>query len=279
MSSEVETSLSLGLGQIARDRKPGLANSVGCVAVSAALRMTVKDAFHTTRKHFLAVFASPPFILSPSTFLNFVLPFPSHFLNSSFLMKLLLAAILAGIAMFIWTTLAHTVLPLGQIGVREMRGESAIIEALSTNLGKGDGLYLYPGLGVGHHPTPEAKQEAMKHMGEKLANGPSGFLVYHPRRPLNFPRLLGVEFVTELVEAFLAVFLLAQTRLVTYGARVGFVTVAGILAAIATNISYWNWYGFPKRYTASYMFIEIVGFFIVGLVSALVLKPSTRPVS
>jgi hypothetical protein len=188
-------------------------------------------------------------------------------------MKLLLAAILSGIAMFIWTTLAHTVLPLGEIGVREMRGESAVVDALSTNLGKGDGLYLYPGLGVGQHPTAEAKKEAMKHMGEKLANSPSGLLVYHSQRPFNFPRLLGVEFVTELVEALLLVFLLAQTRLTTYGARVGFVAVAGILAAIATNVPYWNWYGFPKRYTASYMFIEIVGFFIVGLVSALILKP------
>src|SRR5256885_8232701 len=85
-------------------------------------------------------------------------------------------------------------------------------------------------------------------------------LVYHPVRPLNFPRLLGIEFLTELVEAILVLFLLAQTRLTSFGARVGFVTVAGMLAAIATNISYWNWYGFPKRYTVAYMFTEIVGF-------------------
>jgi hypothetical protein len=190
--------------------------------------------------------------------------------------RIILAGVLGGIAMFIWTTLAHTVLPLGEVGVHEMSGESAVIDALAANVGKGEGLYLFPGLGVGEHPSREAKQEAMRHMSEKLATGPSGFLVYHPRRPLNFPRLLGVEFATELVEAILVVFLLAQTRLMTFGARVGFVTVAGILAAIATNISYWNWYGFPKRYTASYMFTEIVGFFIVGLVSALVLRNSSR---
>jgi hypothetical protein len=193
--------------------------------------------------------------------------------------RIILAGILGGIAMFIWSTIAHTVLPLGEIGVHEMRGESAVIDALTINLGQGEGLYLFPGLGVGRHPSPEAKHEAMSRMSEKLANGPSGFLVYHPRRPLNFPRLLGVEFITELVEALLVVLLLAQTRLLTYGTRVGFVTVAGILAAIATNVPYWNWYGFPKRYTAAYMFTEIVGFFIVGLVSALILKPSARSVS
>ena len=193
------------------------------------------------------------------------------------LTRIILAGVVGGIAMFIWSTIAHTVLPLGEIGVREMHGESAVIDALKTNLGQGEGLYLFPGLGAGRHPSREAKREAMSHMGDKLASGPSGFLVYHPRRPLNFARLLGVQFLTELVEALLAVFLLAQTRLTTFGARIGFVTVVGILAAIATNIPYWNWYGFPKRYTASYMFIEIVAFFVLGLVSALILKPARQP--
>ena len=62
-------------------------------------------------------------------------------------------------------------------------------------------------------------------------------------------RYLSIEFVTELLEAFLVVYLLSLTRLTSFGARVGFVTVAGVLAAIATNISYWNWYRFPEGST------------------------------
>jgi hypothetical protein len=85
-------------------------------------------------------------------------------------------------------------------------------------------------------------------------------------------RWLSIEFATEFLEALLAVFLLSQTRLTTFGARVGFVTLAGVLAAIATNVSYWNWYGFPAVYTAAYMFIQFVGFLCVGVVAALVLK-------
>ena len=50
-----------------------------------------------------------------------------------------------------------------------------------------------------------------------------------------------------------------------------FVLIAGILASITTNVSYWNWYGFPGVYTASYMLIEIVGFVLVGVAAALVL--------
>jgi hypothetical protein len=82
---------------------------------------------------------------------------------------------------------------------------------------------------------------------------------------------MGVEFATELVEAILAVFLLAQTGIVSFAGRVGFVFVIGILAAIATNVSYWNWYGFPGVYVASYMLITVIGFLCVGIVAGLVM--------
>ena len=115
----------------------------------------------------------------------------------------------------------------------------------------------------------------MKHIEEKLATNPSGLLMYHPPGArLAFGKSLGIEFATELLESILAVFLLVQMRLATFGARVGFVTVAGILAAIATNVSYWNWYGFPCVYIASYMSIQIVGFLCAGIVAALVLRNS-----
>ena len=91
-------------------------------------------------------------------------------------------------------------------------------------------------------------------------------------RSISLPKLLTIEFATELLEAILAVFLLAQTGIASFGGRVGFVFVAGILAAIATNVSYWNWYGFPGVYTAAYMLIQVVGFLCIGLVAALVLK-------
>jgi len=61
-------------------------------------------------------------------------------------------------------------------------------------------------------------------------------------------------------------------RIGSFGGRVGFVLIAGILAAITTNISYWNWYGFPGVYTASYILIEIVGFFLLGVAAAVVLR-------
>ena len=74
--------------------------------------------------------------------------------------------------------------------------------------------------------------------------------------------------MTELIESLLVVFLLSQTQLGSFAARLGFVVIAGIMGALVTNIPYWNWYGFPTSYTAAYMGIEIVGFLCVGLVAA-----------
>src|SRR5216110_1814712 len=175
--------------------------------------------------------------------------------------------------MFIWTSIAHMALPLGEAGLREIPNESAVLGAMQNNIGEQTGLYIFPGPGVGKNATRQEKNEAMKHMGEKMAANPSGILMYHaPGRPFTFGKWLGIEFGTELFEAILVVFLLAQTRITTFAGRVGFVLVAGILAAITTNVSYWNWYGFPSAYTASYMLIEIVGFILVGVAAGLVLR-------
>ena len=193
-------------------------------------------------------------------------------------MKLLVAGLLGGIVMFIWTSVAHMALPLGEAGIGEIPNESAVLSSMQSTIGEHSGLYVFPGPGVGKNATRQEKNDAMKHMVEKMAANPSGILMYHaPGRPFTFGKWLGIEFGTELFEAILVVFLLAQTRITTFAGRVGFVLVAGILAAITTNVSYWNWYGFPSAYTAGYMFIQIVGFFLVGIVAALLLPKRAFP--
>ena len=97
--------------------------------------------------------------------------------------------------------------------------------------------------------------------------------MYHPPgRRFAFGKSLVVEFSTEVLQAILVIWLLAQTRIGSFAGRVGFVLVAGILASITTNVSYWNWYGFPGVYTSSYILIEIVGFVLVGGIAALILR-------
>jgi len=185
--------------------------------------------------------------------------------------RVLLAGLLSGIAMFLWSFVAHDLLPLGEIGVSQLENEDAVLDALKTNIGAAPGFYYFPGHHAGANATAQQRSEAIKRAMEKAATGPSGILVYHPSREFAFAKLLGVEFGTEVLEGILVVFLLSQTRIASFAGRVGFVLVVGILAAISTNVPYWNWYGFPSNYTAAYMFIQIVAFFCAGVVAALVL--------
>ncbi len=60
------------------------------------------------------------------------------------------------------------------------------------------------------------------------------------------------EFGTNVIQGLLAAILLSfATGLRSYASRVAFVSAAGLLVVITTNISYWNWYGFPGSYTAA----------------------------
>ena len=188
-------------------------------------------------------------------------------------MRILLAGILGGIVMFVWTSIAHMALPLGEAGIKEIPNESAVLGAMHSGIGDKTGLYIFPGLGVGKNATREQKSEAMKQVQQRIAANPSGILMYHPPgRPFAFGKSLAIEFSTELLQAILVIWLLAQTRIGSFAGRVGFVLIAGILAAVTTNVSYWNWYGFPGVYTVSYILIELVGFLLVGVTAALALR-------
>jgi hypothetical protein len=187
--------------------------------------------------------------------------------------RILWAGILGGVVMFIWNFVAHDMLPLGEMGVRLIPNEDAVTSVLQTNLGDTAGFYVFPSGGLTPDATREQKGAAMKKAEEQMAAGAGGVLVYRPKRVFNFPKRLGIEFVTEVIESLLAVFLLAQTGIRGFGGKVGFVLTVGILASIVTNVPYANWYGFPKSFTLAQMTMTVVGYLLIGIVAALMLKP------
>jgi hypothetical protein len=189
--------------------------------------------------------------------------------------RVFLAGILGAIAMFVWTSIAHMVLPLGNVGIQEIPNEAAVLSALNTSLGPAHGLYMYPGMGLGDNPTMQQMRDAMPAYEKKVASNPSGLLIYHPPGPAaSMGPMLAIEFGKQLGMTLLAAALLAMTRLESYGTKVGFFAVIGVIACMSTNVSYWNWYGFPTSYTLSYMCIEFMGFVAAGLAAAAVMKGS-----
>src|SRR4029078_1148144 len=94
--------------------------------------------------------------------------------------RILLAAILGGIAMFIWNAIAHMALPLGHAGVSEIPNEEMVLATLKAGMAEKEGLYYFPGMGIGDNPTKEQEKAAMEQYPKKLETNPSGLMVYHP---------------------------------------------------------------------------------------------------
>jgi hypothetical protein len=170
------------------------------------------------------------------------------------MMRILIAGLLGGLAMYVWSSLAHVALPLGQMGVKALPHEAADSAVLKADLGDKSGFYLFP-----------ASMSAPP--------GPGGLLVYHATQTQMDPKTLATEGVAEIVRAILAAFLLSLTALTGYLPRVGFVGLVGLTATLTTNPSYWIWYKFPTDFTLAAMTIEFVGYVVAGLVIAAILRP------
>lgn len=186
--------------------------------------------------------------------------------------KKLLAGVLGGLAFFFWSYVAHDVLPLGKAGIKEIPNEQIVLSSMKATM-PDSGLYFLPGLGLPENATRAQQAAAMEARMHKVETGPSGLLVYHPSLQFSFGKALVIELGTNILQVLLAVVLLSQTSLVSFGARWRFITIAGVLAALSTNISYWNWYGFPGSYTLAYVCTVALGFVFAGLVAAAIVKP------
>jgi len=113
--------------------------------------------------------------------------------------------------MFVWTTIAHMVLPLGETGFREIPDEQSVVGAMNSAIGDQAAFYIFPGPGLGPNPTREQRSEAMKRMAEDFPKHASGLLIYHPPgRAFSFGKSLGTEFVTNYLKQSWSYFFLRE---------------------------------------------------------------------
>ena len=184
-------------------------------------------------------------------------------------MRVGIAGLVGAIAMFIWATIAHVATPLAFAGFERLPDEAATIATLHASLGDKPGFYLFP-FAAGRDSKSMADQKA------RMQLGPSGLIAYQPPgAPALMPRQLVVEFVLELVEAVLTAVLLSFVP----GAarRIGVAVGVGVVAAISTNFSYWNWYGFSWDYTLATAFTELMKYVVAGVAIVVVLGWPRRP--
>jgi len=179
--------------------------------------------------------------------------------------SVLIASLFGAVVMFVWMAVAHLATPLGELGVKQVGQEGLALPMIVGATNNEPGVYIFPPRGTG--PDADAEYRA------KLEKWPTGIMAYRPapNAPMTGGQLF-TEFVTEWIEALLAAFLLKQTAIRVWKMRVGFVALVGLLAMLATNLSYWNWYGFTPLYTFGVMLTGLIGFVLAGAVMANLVK-------
>ena len=87
-------------------------------------------------------------------------------------MRIIIAGLLGGLAMYAWATLAH-LSPLARIGVHTMPNDKIVVAALKLNLGDKGGVYVYPTPPAGAAPSAGGAQTGVTGMMSYAPNGPT----------------------------------------------------------------------------------------------------------
>ncbi|HET6805074.1 MAG TPA: hypothetical protein VFH59_06470 [Frateuria sp.] len=180
-------------------------------------------------------------------------------------MRILIAALIGGIVMFIWGAVAHMALGLGNPGIRPPAHEDAVLSSLHEGLGNEPGVYILPWLDPGAmHDEAVAKAYAAK-----ASSAPYAWVVYLPQGG-DMTRM-GPQLVTQWVSDTLAALVLAMLMSVPglgLRRRLGLGGAAAVFAWLSTMVPYWNWYRFPTSFTGAALLEQLVGWLLAGAAMA-----------
>jgi hypothetical protein len=183
--------------------------------------------------------------------------------------KIILGGVLAGLLMFVWSSLAHTVLPIGAMGISTTANEDALLSALRTNL-SAPGFYFIPGhqMMQAEKASGAERQKAMDEWQTRYGGGAWAVMMYHPAGAsvMEARQLIG-EFAADLIAGMILAFALfvGTARLRSFWGRVGYVTLIGLLPWLIVDASYLNWYGFPLKYEMGQLLDQGIGAVLAGI--------------
>jgi hypothetical protein len=177
-------------------------------------------------------------------------------------MRILMAGLIGGIVMFIWGSVVHTLLPIGEMGLHVPTDQPAALSALAQTAKAGEGIYMYPSMA----PEQMGDKAAMAAFVEANKDSPFAFVVYQPGGNPIFGSMapnLVKQLVSDILAALVAAWILAM--LVTgFQKRVVVASALGLFAWLTISVPYWNWYMFPVSFTLGALIEQVVGWGLAG---------------
>ncbi|MGH9747924.1 MAG: hypothetical protein ACRD59_17655 [Candidatus Acidiferrales bacterium] len=186
--------------------------------------------------------------------------------------KIILAGLAGGVLVFIVSGLLHSTTKLGEVGIRGIPNEDAVMLAMRNSMPE-PGIYLFPVPNLATMSKEQRATEESRYLA-KFKQGPTGIVVYKPGgEDIVFGKLLVNQFLIGLVAALMIAWILAATASATsYGTRIMIVIAIGLFAEIYIDMPYWNWYGFPMNYTIGHLLGGVLSWAIAALAMAAIVK-------
>jgi hypothetical protein len=195
------------------------------------------------------------------------------------MLRLLLAALVGGLLMFIGGAFSHTVLQMESRVVREVGDEAQARTFVSANA-PDHGVYSFPmGNPEFEKLSAEEQEREWERLNEAFKTGPAAMIFVQPRgEDMMGPKQLVGEFLFDVAAALAAAIVIMQfSRRSDYGVRWLMVLLIGISGWLALSTSQALWWRFPWVFVLDGLYVTVIEWGLAGLAIALFIKPSARP--
>ncbi len=178
------------------------------------------------------------------------------------MIRILIAAILGALIYFAWGMASWMAFHLHDDTMKSLENEEEMVAALK-NQDMEPGWYTIPGM-----------DGTMEEVMEKHRQGPVVSIIYSEGgEPMDLMVMVN-GFLLNLAAAFIAAILLSSaTCCQNYFARVGFVLGLGLFSSIVSHLAYWNWMAFPLHHSLIMCLDLVVGWTLVGMFMATIIRP------
>lgn len=180
--------------------------------------------------------------------------------------KVLLASVLGGLTLFIWGAISWMAFPFHGDDLRPLTNEDAVVAAFKAGNAT-TGTYRLPSM------ARDANRDAVM---AKTKAGPVAIIQYtaegyDPMNPMYYVKGLLIY----IIAMWIAVMMLSKISysLATYGNRVRFMMMIGVILAVACRLNDWAFIGYPTKFTLLFAADDIIGWTLAGLVVARFTKP------
>jgi hypothetical protein len=175
--------------------------------------------------------------------------------------KILLAGVVGGLLMFIWSAVAWMAIPLHTDTISTIANEDSVITAMKTGMDR-KSVYMFPAR------PKSGDQSVIDAWKKKFNQGPIGMVVYSPTGASDVMLgEMGIGLLDSILTAMLAAWLLSRSTAAKSGffARVTFCGTLGLFICLAVHVANWNWMMYPVNYTTGWIADTLIGWVIGGI--------------